>query len=320
MDIRTFLDHSDWDKPFFKRLANNDTSAAPGHQGGLVVPKDLRRFFPGLLGRISASTPTLDRRIWADLYDGTVFLGQVDTRYQYQSWGGERSAESRLTDNLSRLRKLAAADDILVLQRSLIDLDVYRLTLVRQGSADFTAIDSLAGRRRWGVLGKEDPMAEDDYEDAQKEQNEREGLPFVMFDPSSSVQTLNVTRLARSVVFKQRIYDLYEGRCCVCGTGLRVPSGPYEIEAAHIVPHALRGCDDARNGLALCRRHHWAFDRGLFGVDASRLICVPASILLEPVNQPLQAYAGKPIEEARNKALIPASEALDWHMRHILRG
>ena len=319
MDVRTFLDHPDWDKPFFKRLANNDTAAAPGHQGGLVIPKDLRRFFPGLLGRISASSPTLDRRILADLYDSTVFLGQVDTRYQYQSWGGERSAESRLTDNLSPLRKLAAAEDILVLQRSLIDLDVYRLTLVRQRSTDFTDIDSLAGRRRWGVLGKEDPMTEDDYEDAHKDQNEREGKPFVMFDPSISVQTLNGARLARSVVFKQRIYDLYEGRCCVCGTGLRVPGGTYEIEAAHIVPHALQGCDDARNGLALCRRHHWAFDRGLFGVNPRRLIHVPPSTLSEAANQPLQAYAGKSIEEARNKGLAAAAEALDWHMRNVLR-
>lgn len=320
MDIRTFLEDPDWDRPFFKRLASNDTGAAPGHQGGLVVPKELRRFFPGLLGRISASTPTLDRRILADLYDGAVFLGQVDTRYQYQSWGGVRSAESRLTDNLSGLRKLAAADDILVLQRSLIDLDVFRLTLIRQGSADFGAIDTLAGRRRWGVLGKEVPMAEDDYEDAQKEQNEREGKPFVMFDPSPSVQTLNVIRLARSVVFKQRIYDLYEGKCCVCGTGLRVPGGPYEIEAAHIVPHALRGCNDARNGLALCRRHHWAFDRGLFGVDPGRLIHVPSSILSEPANKPLQAYARKSIEEARDKAFVAAPEAFDWHMRRVVRG
>ena len=86
MDLKLFLDQPDWDKPFFKRLASNDTAAAPGHQGGLVIPKDLRRFFPGLLGRISASTPTLDRRILADLYDGALFLARVNTRYQYQSW------------------------------------------------------------------------------------------------------------------------------------------------------------------------------------------------------------------------------------------
>jgi putative restriction endonuclease len=279
----------------------------------------LRRFFPGLLGRTSASTPTLDRRIWASLYDGTVFLGHVDTRYQYQSWGGERSAESRLTDNLSGLRKLATADDILVFQRSLIDLHVFRLTLIRQGSADFAVINSQAGRSRWGVLGKDAPMAENDYDDAQREQSEREDKPFAMFDSSPSGQTLNVTRLARSLVFRQRIYDLYEGKCCVCRTGLRAPGGAFEIEAAHVVPHALRGCDDARNGLALCRRHHWAFDRGLFGVDSGRSIHVPILVLSEPANEPLKAYVGKSIEEARAKALVAAPAALDWHMRHVVR-
>lgn len=319
MDLRAFLEEPDWDKPFFKRLASNDTAAAPGHQGGLVVPKDLRRYFPGLLGRISSSSPTLDRRIRAELYDGNAFLSSVDTRYQYQTWGGERSAESRLTDNLSDLRKRATADDILVLQRSLIDLDVFRLILVRQGSSHFSEVDALAGRRRWGVLGIGDPMTDNDYEDAQKEQSERESKPFEMWDCDRSAQTLNVTRLARSVVFRNRIQCLYQGKCCVCGTGLRVPGGPSEIEAAHIVPHALRGSDDARNGLALCRRHHWAFDRGMIGVDTSRCIQIPQSIASDPFNEPLLIHAGKPIHEASDSTLIAASQALEWHMRNVLR-
>jgi hypothetical protein len=41
--------------------------------------------------------------------------------------------------------------------------------------------------------------------------------------------------------------------------------------------------------------------------------------LSEAANQPLQVYAGKAIEEARDKAFVAAPEALDWHMRHILR-
>jgi putative restriction endonuclease len=318
MEIQALLDSPDWDGPFFKRLASNDTGSAPGHQGGLVIPKELRRFFPGLLGRISTSTPTLDRRIWADLYDGNVFLERVNTRYQYQSWGGERSAESRLTDNLSSLRNLAAADDMLLIQRSLIDLDVYRLILVQRDARDFAILDELAGgRRRWGVLGADVPMAEEDYEEAQAEQTDRESNPFELFDAAAAVQVTKVARLARSVVFKQRIHELYRAKCCICGTGLRVPVGPYEIEAAHIVPRSLRGCDDARNGLALCRRHHWAFDKGLFGIDEHRKIHVPQAVSVIPENQPLLAYAGKPIEEAGDKALRAAAEALDWHLRNV---
>src|SRR5688572_27239346 len=140
MGIHEFLEHPDWDRPFFKRLPSNDTGAAPGHQGGMVVPKDLRQFFPGLVGHISASTPTIDRRIWADLYDGERFLTRVNTRYQFQTWGGARSPESRLTDNLSPLRNLAKPEDILIIQRSLADLEFYRLTLIRRVSVDFAGV------------------------------------------------------------------------------------------------------------------------------------------------------------------------------------
>lgn len=71
-----FLNDPAWDAPFFKRLAHNDTGQASGHQGGVVVPKDLRVYFPALdEGLASANAPTVDRYL-------------------------TRSAESRLTDNL----------------------------------------------------------------------------------------------------------------------------------------------------------------------------------------------------------------------------
>ena len=111
MTLDQLLAEAEWDKPFFKRLPQNDTCAAPGHQGGMVIPKDLRKFFPGLVGITSAVVPTLDKRITAQLFVGTKYLAQVNTRYQFQTWGGERSPESRLTDNLSPLRNLASADD-----------------------------------------------------------------------------------------------------------------------------------------------------------------------------------------------------------------
>ena len=38
----------------------------------------------------------------------------------------------------------------------------------------------------------------------------------------------------------------------------------HEAQAVHIVPKNQNGTDDPRNGLTLCRAHHWAFDTGLF--------------------------------------------------------
>jgi putative restriction endonuclease len=79
---------SDWDLPFFKVLANNDTGAASGHQGGIVIPMELRPFFPGLSDATSPWNPTTDQRIDADLFVENRFLASVSTRYQYQTWGG----------------------------------------------------------------------------------------------------------------------------------------------------------------------------------------------------------------------------------------
>ena len=41
-----------------------------------------------------------------------------------------------------------------------------------------------------------------------------------------------------------------------------------EAEAAHIIGKDVLGTDDPRNGLALSRTVHWAFDDGLFTISA----------------------------------------------------
>ena len=48
MSLQSILADPAWDAPFFKLLANNDTGAASGHQGGVVIPKELRPYFPSL--------------------------------------------------------------------------------------------------------------------------------------------------------------------------------------------------------------------------------------------------------------------------------
>jgi putative restriction endonuclease len=115
--LLNLIDDPAWDAPFFKRLANNDTGNAPGHQGGIVVPMELRPYFPELdQGRTSPATPTVDRRLVVELFDGGSFLGQCATRYQFQTWGGDRSPESRITENLGPLRNRAHGGDLLIMQ------------------------------------------------------------------------------------------------------------------------------------------------------------------------------------------------------------
>jgi len=91
MELLESLRNPAWDSPFFKVLARNDTGSAVGHQAGVVIPKDLRAFLPGLKeSGISASHPTTDRPLNALLFDGLSFRAKVVTRYQVQTWGGNR--------------------------------------------------------------------------------------------------------------------------------------------------------------------------------------------------------------------------------------
>jgi hypothetical protein len=75
-----------------------------------------------------------------------------------------------------------------------------------------------------------------------------------------------VSRQKRDAAFRNIVLANYGYTCAV--TGQRFHS-PHHVEAdgAHIIGKDVRGTDDPRNGIALSRSAHWAFDRGLFTIS-----------------------------------------------------
>lgn len=73
-------------------------------------------------------------------------------------------------------------------------------------------------------------------------------------------------RKARSQAFTDVVRYLYDNTCAVCGSQRETPAGDPEVEAAHIYPKSENGRDDIRNGIALCKFHHWAFDTGWLAI------------------------------------------------------
>jgi putative restriction endonuclease len=308
----------DWDQPFFKVLAHNDTGAARGHQGGAAIPKDLRQYFPSLVGSTSAENPTIDRRLIVDLYLEDEYVGTVNARYQLQTWGGTRPPEARLTDNLGALRGEATAGDLLVMQRQTSSLDHYRLILVRKNQAVFPQFAAQIASARWGTFRTMQPMAQTDPLTAARDEAEVERHEFSMFETNPSTNQARGRRIARGIVFRERLKELYGATCCVCGTSLSTPSGQRDFEGAHIIPRSLKGADDVRNGLGLCRRHHWAFDKGLFGVDQARRVAVAERALEISENSELRELNGQQISEANQARLRANDEALKWHWDHVV--
>jgi len=307
-----------WDEPFFKVLSANDTGASRGHQGGFVVPKPLRVYFPQLdESQISSFSPTADRRILASLYDGTLFRGDALVRYQVQTWGGRRSSESRITDNLGPIRESAQGGDVMLMQRKADSLDQYRLVLVRQGTSEYKAIHSsmTAG---WGTLFGVPPVTSTDLSDALEEIEEAVDNPFSIATGEPKRKESKSQRIARCAVFPVRIRSEYGSTCCVSGIAMATPNGHCEVEAAHVVPLRSGGTDDLRNGIALTSTLHWAFDEGLFGVTPSRSVHVPARVLAMPQNAFLRQFAGKPISEAKTGRCRAHEDALAWHYEHVV--
>lgn len=311
----------EWDSPVFKVLPKNETSESEGNQSGFVITQDIRPFFPQLKKPTSALAPTTDRRLIAELFEGNTFLGIADTRYQYQTRAGTRAPEPRLTDGLQPLIHLAKTGDILLIQRSIDRLDLYRLTLVKRTSPEFEGLSGRMGQRRYGLLDSSNPpVSEADLDNAVEESSKQETTPFELIDQSAEHVTNIVTRVARSIVFRARVVELYGRSCAVCGQGLRTPSALVETEAAHVVPRSRMGTDDPRNGLALCRQHHWAFDRGLFGVGEDRKVIVPNTVLSIPQNAVLAELSGRTLREASENSLQVHPDALKWHRDNLLAG
>ncbi|MCD4830759.1 MAG: HNH endonuclease [Anaerohalosphaeraceae bacterium] len=305
-----------WDKPFYKLLARNDTSDAPGHQGGMVIPKPLRQYFPNLHGVTTEQSPTIDIDLTAVLFSGNIFLDVVHTRYQYQTWRGQRSPESRITGNLGLLRRSAREDDLLIIQRSLEKLDLYKFILVRKSTEKYKKHISII-KSRWGLLGKECPVTHEELLETVSELKEKECKPFSLFEETKHrVRKSKV--VARSIAFREKIYSIYQKKCCVCGTGLISVNGALEIEAAHIVPKSQKGADDVRNGLALCKRHHWAFDYGLFGIDEKNKVQISSKTMELKENRMLLALQDKKILLPKQENLFPSQEALEWHRYNTL--
>src|SRR3546814_4043334 len=97
-------------------------------------------------------------------------------------------------------------------------------------------------------------------------------------DWSSDVCSSDLKRIARSRAFRKAVIAAYGGRCAMCGGGATAPDGRSEIEAAHVIPRGMAGADDVRNGLSLCRLHHWAFDNMLLGISTGRMIVCPPPV------------------------------------------
>jgi putative restriction endonuclease len=137
--------------------------------------------------------------------------------------------------------------------------------------------------------------------------------------PERRSREIVTNSLIRDASFRLRVVEqAYDGRCAFTGVRMTNGFGRAEADAAHIQPVADGGPDSTRNGLALMKSMHWAFDRGLISLsDEGRVLTVErgldAPILrLLPENR-IALLPTKPDQR-------PHPAFLQWHRENRFKG
>ena len=124
----------------------------------------------------------------------------------------------------------------------------------------------------------------------------------------------------RSAGFRKAIMRLYKYTCAVCRLCIITTDGESATDAAHIIPFHISQSNDVRNGISLCKLHHWAFDTGLISLNRAYRVVVSQLIVEQgPMEWRLTKLRGKSILLPEHNRLYPDQDALAWHREKVLR-
>jgi hypothetical protein len=126
-------------------------------------------------------------------------------------------------------------------------------------------------------------------------------------------QTTQTYERPRNAAFEIGVKKLYGFRCAICGSGLRTPDQKPEVQSAHIYPKRLDGSDDVRNGICLCRRHHWAMDVGWISIADDYTILVHGDL---PEHEDYQFIAGYESKKIRLPSVAKAAPSAMYLQKH----
>lgn len=112
--------------------------------------------------------------------------------------------------------------------------------------------------------------------------------------------------------FRERVLKAYAEQCALCRLRHREL-----LDASHIIPDTdPRGEPEVRNGLALCKIHHTAFDRYFIGIRPDAIVEIRSDILEEEdgpmLQHGLKGLHGQKLHLPRQARHKPDPEALAY--------
>ncbi|WGV26032.1 HNH endonuclease [Halotia branconii] len=124
----------------------------------------------------------------------------------------------------------------------------------------------------------------------------------------------------RNAFFRKAIVSIYGYKCAFCGLKVTKKINQNIVDGAHIKPFSQFYDSKINNGIALCKNHHWAFDRGWFAVDEQYKIIVSHDLEeVSPNAKPMKDFHGETILLPNTEQYFPELEALQWHRENIFK-
>lgn len=150
-----------------------------------------------------------------------------------------------------------------------------------------------------------------------KEEKEISGYENILKKEPDKIKDVKSTY--RSTAFSRIIREIYDYRCAACGLRLNL-NGLVIIDAAHLIPFSESQDDDPRNGIALCKNHHWAMDKFLIvpGTDNLWHVSPELDDRIEGCKEIINLNKRKillPLDEK----YYPKPNSLNWRYSRILK-
>ena len=124
--------------------------------------------------------------------------------------------------------------------------------------------------------------------------------------------------VVRNTAFRRIVVSVYGYSCAFCGLQIIDSLGRGVVDGAHITPFSKFRDDRIINGLSLCKNHHWAFDRGWFGIDEDYRILVSKTLREKSPNaKPTSRFDRERILLPTQEIYTPSPESLYWHRENV---
>lgn len=129
--------------------------------------------------------------------------------------------------------------------------------------------------------------------------------------------TQNSAKKDRSRKFVEEVLDAYERKCAICYQSIRLGDTLVGIDACHLKPIQHFGDDNINNGIALCKIHHWAIDRGAISISNEMSLMVSKKLNGNKLFDYFTSFENQSVFIPRDKFLALNEKNIAYHNRYI---